>query len=162
MNFYRATDGQPMPCAEPLAQTEPQPGSCPCNFDLQFWTEPDPIDPIVQILPSYNLDICSGPDDPNTCLTCKVDHMPGSFTLLGVLANRFVPGSFAEEDKLLFFASEPPPLGAGACGVDASFASGFSYTTEGFELPVMTSEDSTACALDIEALAYAFDNMCMR
>ena len=161
-NFMRATEGKSLPCIKNAAPTNTQAGSCPCNFSLPFWTDPNREDAIVQILPSNSLNFCIEPVDPNTCLTCSVNYMPGSFTLVSVLANRFVPGQFAEEDKLFFFASQPLLSGAGACGVDNTFASGFSYTTEGFELPVTSSEDFTACALEIEALASAFDNMCMR
>ncbi len=160
-NFMRATGETSMPCIATAAATDTQPGSCPCNFSLPFWTDPNREDAIVQILPSDHLDLCVG-ENPGTCLTCSVNYMPGSFTLVSVLANRFVPGQFAEEDKLFFFASQPSLFGAGACGVDTTFASGFSYTTEGFELEVLTSEDFVACALDIGALASAFDNMCMR
>ncbi len=160
-NFMRATGENSMPCIEPAAPTDTQPGSCPCNFSLPFWTDPNREDAIVQILPSDHLDLCVG-ENPGTCLTCSASYMPGSFTLLSVLANRFVPGQFAEEDKLFFFASQPLLSGAGACGVDTTFASGFSYTTEGFELPLLTNEEFVACALEIEALASAFDNMCMR
>ena len=161
-NFMRATGGDSMPCIDTAAPIATQAGSCPCNFSLPFWTDPNREDAIVQILPSDHLDLCVG-ENPGTCLTCSVNYMPGSFTLVSVLANRFVPGQFAEEDKLLFFASQPPSLLLpGECGVDTTFASGFSYTTEGFELEVFTSEDFAACALDIGALASAFDNMCMR
>ena len=143
-----------MPCIDTAATIATQAGSCPCNFSLPFWTDPDRVDAIEQILPSDHLDLCVG-EDLGTCLTCSVNHMPGSFTLLSVLVNRFVPGQFAEEDKLLFFARQPFLEVAGACGVGTTFASGFSYTTEGFELPVRNSEDFAACALDIGALAYA-------
>ena len=160
-NFMRATGEDSMPCIEPAAPTDTQPGTCPCNFSLPFWTDPNREDAIVQILPSDHLDLCVG-ENPGTCLTCSVIHMPDTFTLLSVLANRFAPGQFAEEDKLFFFASQPSLFGAGACGVDTSFASGFSYTTEGFELPLLTNEEFVACALEIGALASAFDNMCMR
>ncbi len=161
-NFIRATDGKSLPCIESAAPTDTQAGSCPCNFSLPFWTDPDRVDAIVQILPSDHLDLCVG-ENPGTCLTCSVNHMPGSFTLLSVIANHFVPGQDPEEDKLLFFASQPPSPGvAGGCGVDTTFASGFSYTTEGFESEVWTSEEFVACALEIGALASAFDNMCMR
>ncbi len=160
-NFMRATEGKSLPCIKSAAPTDTQAGSCPCNFSLPFWTDPDREGAIVQILPSDHLDLCVG-ENPGTCLTCSVNYMPGSFTLVSVLANRFVPGQFAEEDKLFFFASQPLLSGAGACGVDTTFASGFSYTTEGFELPVTSSEEFVACALEIEALASAFDNMCMR
>ena len=153
LNFYRATDEQTMPCVESVVQTETQPGSCPCNFDLQFWTEPD------QILPSSNLDICTGPEDPNTCLTCKISDISGSLTLLGILVDLFVPGLLPQEDKLFFFATEPSPLTGGACGADGSFASGFSYTTEGFELPV-TSEEFAACAFDMGVLKDTYLAMC--
>ena len=151
-----------MPCIDTAAPIATQPGSCPCNFSLPFWTDPDRVDAIEHILPSRSLNFCIEPVDPNTCLNCTVNHMTGSFTLLSVLANRFVPGQFAEEDKLLFFARQPFLEVAGGCGVDTTFASGFSYTTEGFELPVRNSEDFAACTLEIGALAYAFDNMCMR
>ena len=161
-NFMRATGEDSMPCIATAPPIATQPGSCPCNFSLPFWTDPDRVDAIEQILPSRSLNFCIEPVDPNTCLTCSVNYMPGSFTLVSVLANRFVPGQFAEEDKLFFFASQPLLSGAGACGVDTTFASGFSYTTEGFELEVLTSENFAACALDIGALASAFDNMCMR
>ena len=160
-NFMRATGGDPMPCIDTAAPIATQAGSCPCNFSLPFWTDPDRVDAIEQILPSDHLDLCVG-EDPGTCLTCSVNHMPGSFTLLSVIANRFVPGQDPEEDKLLFFARQPFLEVAGACGVDTTFAAGFSYLTEGFELEVWTSEDFTACALEIGALASAFDNMCMR
>ncbi len=160
-NFMSATGGDSLPCIKSAAPTDTQAGGCPCNFSLPFWTDPDREDAIVQILPSRSLNFCIE-KDPNTCLTCSVNYMPGSFTLLSVLVNRFVPGQFAEEDKLLFFASQPFLEVAGGCGVGTTFASGFSYTTEGFELPVRNSEDFAACALDIGALAYAFDNMCMR
>ena len=160
-NFVEVTGEDSMPCEDTAAPIATQAGSCPCNFSLPFWTDPDREDAIVQILPSRSLNFCIE-KDPNTCLTCSVNYMPGSFTLLSVLVNRFVPGQFAEEDKLLFFASQPFLEVAGGCGVGTTFASGFSYTTEGFELPVRNSEDFAACALDIGALAYAFDNMCMR
>ncbi len=161
-NFIRATEGKSLPCIKSVAPTNTQAGSCPCNFSLPFWTDPDRVGAIVQILPSRSLNFCIE-KDPNTCLTCSVNHMPGSFTLLSVIANRFVPGQDPEEDKLLFFASQPPSLSLpGGCGVDTTFAAGFSYLTEGFELEVWTSEDFTACALDIGALASAFDNMCIR
>ncbi len=160
-NFIRATEGKSLPCIESAAPTDTQAGSCPCNFSLPFWTDPDRVDAIEQILPSRSLNFCIE-DDPNTCLNCTVNHMPGSFTLLSVIANRFVPGQDPEEDKLLFFASQPSLFGAGACGVDTTFASGFSYTTEDFELEVLTSEEFVACALEIGPLANAFDDMCMR
>jgi hypothetical protein len=170
-NFTRATGEESMPCEdnEPAAPTDTQAGSCPCNFSLPFWTDPDRVDAIVQILPSRSLNFCIK-DDPNTCLTCSVNHMTGSYTLLSVIANRFVPDQDPfvpdqdpEEDKLLFFAYPPPSLSfPGGCGVDTNFASGFSYTTEDFELPLLTNEEFVACALDIEALASVFDNMCIR
>ncbi len=161
-NFERLPGSPKMPCEGDSAQiAPPSTGSCPCNFSLPFWTDPDRVDAIVQILPSDHLNFCIE-KDPNTCLTCSVNYMTSPFTLLSVLVNRFVPGQFAEEDKLLFFARQPFLEVAGACGVGTTFASGFSYTTEGFELPVRNSEDFAACALDIGALAYAFDNMCMR
>ena len=159
-----------MPCEGDSAQiAPPSTGSCPCNFSLPFWTDPDRVDTIEQILPSDHLNLCVG-EDLGTCLTCSVNHMTGSYTLLSVIANRFVPDQDPfvpdqdpEEDKLLFFAYPPPSLSfPGGCGVDTNFASGFSYTTEDFELPLLTNEEFVACALDIGALAYAFDNMCMR
>jgi hypothetical protein len=170
-NFMRATGKESMPCEdnEPAAPTDTQAGSCPCNFSLPFWTDPDRVDAIVQILPSRSLNFCIK-DDPNTCLNCTVNHMTGSYTLLSVIANRFVPDQDPfvpdqdpEEDKLLFFAYPPPSLSfPGGCGVDTNFASGFSYTTEDFELPLLTNEEFVACALDIGALASVFDNMCIR
>ncbi len=161
-NFMRATDGKSLPCIKSAAPIATQAGSCPCNFSLPFWTDPDRVDAIEQILPSDHLDLCVG-EDLGTCLTCSVNHMPGSYTLLSVIANRFVPDQLAEEDKLLFFAYPPPsPSFPGGCGVDTNFASGFSYTTEDFELPLLTNEEFVACALDIEALASVFDNMCIR
>ena len=57
-NFIRATEGKSLPCIKSAAPTDTQAGSCPCNFSLPFWTDPDREDAIVQILPSRSLNFC--------------------------------------------------------------------------------------------------------
>ena len=157
LNFTRATGGDPMPCgtSEPALSTGSQLGSCPCNFDQQSWTDQP------QILPSLHIPICTGVADSSTCITCGISDLSGSMTLLGVLVNLWTDGFSAQEDRLFFFTTDPSTPVGGACGVDASFSSGDSFTTPDGELPV-TSEEFSACVSDIGALQSAYLAMCSR
>ena len=155
LSFSRATGGDPMPCETSANPTGSQTGSCPCNFDSQFWTEQP------QILPSLHIPICTGTADPSTCITCGINDMFASTTFLSVLVNLWTDGFSSQEDKLFFFTTEPSSLLGGACGADASFASGDSFTTPDGGLPV-TNEESSACAADIGALQSAYATMCSR
>ena len=87
--------------------------------------------------------------------------MSASTTFLSVLVNLWTDGFSSQEDKLFFFTTEPSSLLGGACGADASFASGDSFTTPGGELPV-TSEEFSACAADIGVLKDAYFGLCSR
>ncbi len=152
-NFSRATGAKIMPCETPQDQPGPPTGSCPCNFDLQFWTSQN------QILDSTNLPLCTGTADPNTCITCGINTMSSSTTFLSVLVNLWADGISSQEDKLFFFTTEPSSLLGGACGADISLSSGYIFTTEGYQLPV-TSEEFGACAFDIGILKDAYATMC--
>lgn len=154
-NFSEATGGDPMPCETPANPSGSQTGSCPCNFDQQFWTEQP------QILPSPHLPSCTGTADPSTCITCGINTMSASTTFLSILVNLWTDGFSSQEDKLFFFTTEPSSLLGGACGADASFASGDSFTTPGGELPV-TSEEFSGCAADIGVLKDAYLGLCSR
>ena len=151
-DFSRATEGQRMPCEE----TESQLGSCPCNFDLQFWTSQP------QILPSSSLPMCSGTGGSNTCITCTISSPAGLNTYLGVLVNLFTDGIGVEEDSLFFFTTDPSSPAGGTCVADTFFGgSGATFTTEGGKLP-LTSEQLSACLSDIGALKSAYVHMCSR
>ncbi len=153
-NFYRATEGTPMPCENISSDPTGTPtGSCPCNFDLQFWTAQP------QILDSSHLPICTDTGDPSTCISCGISTMSSSTTFLSILVNLWTDGLSSQEDKLFFFTSEPSSMFGGACGADASFASGDVFTTPDGELPV-TSEEFGACAFDIVALKDTYATMC--
>jgi hypothetical protein len=87
--------------------------------------------------------------------------MSASTTFLSVLVNLWNDGFSSQEDKLLFFTTEPSTLLGGSCGADASFSSGDSYMTPGGELPV-TDQEFGACASDIGALQNTYAAMCNR
>ncbi len=154
-NFMRATGMDKMPCYTAPSPTGTPLGSCPCNFDQQFWTDQP------QILHSSDIPICNGTADPSTCITCGINDMFASTTFLSVLVNLWADGFSSQEDKLFFFTTDPSPLLGGACGADVSFASGDVFTTPDGELPV-TSEEFSACAFDIGVLKDAYLGMCSR
>jgi hypothetical protein len=162
LSFVRATGDQP-PCKTSDADPNETPtgSSCPCNFD-QSWTKQ------TQILSSSDILICNGTDeddpicneDPDPYITCAVNDMSGSNTFLSVLANLWTGGTSSQDqqDQLLFFTSEPSTL-PGVCGVDVRFSSGDTFITPNDGLPV-TSDEFSACALDIGELQSAYADMC--
>ncbi len=154
-NFGKVTN-VPMPCGalEPAAEPPPGPGpgpgpqlgSCPCSFDVAFWT----IDNLSPLLADINLSsdiICSIlPSDPNF----------SSLKFVQVLLNRL--GTF-EEDGMFFIVSHPSSSMGGRCTAEGSFKSETIMITGGSELPV-TSEQFPLCASDIDALQARFLTLC--
>ena len=150
-NFSEATGGDPMPCETPANPPGSQTGSCPCNFDQQFWTEQP------QILDRLDPPLCTG--DFSNCITCGINNMSSSTTFLSILVNLWADGFSSQEDKLFFFTAAPSSLLGGSCGADASFASGDYFTTPDGELSV-TSEEFSACVSDIEILKEEYLRLC--
>ncbi len=150
-NFIRATGMEKMPCDTTIAPTDSPLGSCPCNFDVEFWTEQP------QILYRPDPPLCTG--DFSNCITCGINSMSSSTTFLSILVNLWTDGFSSQEDKLFFFTAAPSSLLGGSCGVDASFASGDSFTTADGELPV-TSGEFSACVSDIEDLKEEYLRLC--
>ena len=150
-NFYRATDKRIF-CGEPISSRS-QFGNCPCNFDVESWTNNQ-----TQILKRSNLSLCTG--ELNNCITCDIKNGSfGSFTSLSVLVNLF-DGSVPEpEDSLFFFTTKPSDLAGGTCGVDVSLSSGFMFTTPGNQLP-LSSDQFPACISDMGALQNAYVALC--
>ncbi len=147
-NFINvAGEGAKMLCENTAPAAPQSTGSCPCNFDVEFWPTNE-----TQILKTSKLSLCTG--DLNNCITCDIKNgVFGSFTSLSVLVTLF-DGSFPEpEDSLFFFTTEPSNLAGGTCGVDVSF------TTEGGQLP-MTSDQFPACISDMGALQNAYVALC--
>ncbi len=152
LNFSLATGGHTMPCAtQPAAPTGSPLGSCPCNFDVEYWTEQP------QILDRPDPPLCTG--DFSNCITCGINNLSSSTTFLSILVNLWTDGFSSQEDKLFFFTAAPSPLLGGSCGVDASFASGDTFTTADGELPV-TSGEFSACVSDIEDLKEEYLRLC--
>ena len=151
-NFSLATGEHTMPCAtQPAAPTGSPLGSCPCNFDVEFWTEQP------QILDRPDPPLCTG--DFSNCITCGINNMSSSTTFLSILVNLWADGFSSQEDKLFFFTAAPSSLLGGSCGADASFASGDYFTTPDGELSV-TSEEFSACVSDIEILKEEYLRLC--
>ncbi len=157
-NFYNAT-GEKISC-DPSSPpdtssppTESQPGSCPCDFDVESWVPNQ-----NQILKTSNLPLCTG--SLTNCITCDIKKSVfGSFTSLSVLVNLFNGTVPEPTDSLLFFITEPfdPPAGE-ACGVDVSFNSPK-------ETPITTEDPVSiaqfpACISDREALQSAYLALC--
>ncbi len=153
-NFYRATGLDKMPCYTAPSPAGSQLGSCPCNFDVQLWTAQ------TQILDSTGLPMCNGTFD--ACMTCDINTLSGPTTFLGVTVNRWDNGFSSQEDTLFFFTTDPSSLAGGACGADISFASGYTFTTEGGQLDVTSEQQFSACVSDIGALQSAYVAMCSR
>ncbi len=133
--------------------TESQPGSCPCDFDVESWVPNQ-----NQILKTSNLPLCTG--SLTNCITCDIKtSVFGSFTSLSVLVNLFNGTVPEPKDSLLFFITEPfdPPAGE-ACGVDVSFNSPE-------ETPITTEDPVSiaqfpACISDLGALQSAYLALC--
>jgi hypothetical protein len=151
LNFSLATGGDLMPCAQSAAPTGSSLGSCPCNFDVEFWTEQP------QILDRPDPPLCTG--DFSNCITCGINNMSSSTTFLSILVNLWADGFSSQEDKLFFFTAAPSSLLGGSCGADGSFASGDSFTTPDGELSV-TSGEFSACVSDIEILKEEYLRLC--
>ncbi len=104
--------------------------------------------------------MCNGTFD--ACMTCDINTLSGPTTFLGVTVNRWDNGFSSQEDTLFFLTTDPFSLAGGACGADASFASGYTFTTEGGQLDVTNEQQFSACVSDIGALQSAYVAMCSR
>ena len=153
-NFINvAGEDAKMPCKNTAPAAPQSTGNCPCNFDVESWTNNQ-----TQILKRSNLSLCTG--ELNNCITCDIKNGSfGSFTSLSVLVNLF-DGSVPEpEDSLFFFTTKPSDLAGGTCGVDVSLSSGFMFTTPGNQLP-LSSDQFPACISDMGALQNAYVALC--
>lgn len=164
-NFERATHDnvQCPPSVEP--QTEPESG-CPCNFDVEFWTDPTLE---ANILHTAGLTACD-PDSSstNTCFECKVQMWTSfSNTVLSVVVDLREGNTFTKQDNLFFVATEPspepPPDGAcfaqGSVNTTTFFVTVDPSTQEDAELPV-TDAQFPMCLTDMTALHKEFLKLC--
>jgi len=109
-NFDKAADGA-MPC---LIESELGLYNCPCNFDLEFWTNQ------AQILQTGNATACDpgtmfppAGSPTNACFTCNVATWSfNSTTFLSVVVDLWVDGQASTEDALFFTATDPSAAGA--------------------------------------------------
>jgi hypothetical protein len=166
VNFDEASGGAVMPC---LVEPQPELGlyDCPCNFDVEFWTDQ------AQILQTGNATACEpGTMDPpagsatNACFTCNVAMWSfNSTTSLSVVVDLWVDGEVSTEDALFFTATDPSA--AGACFAEGSVDFEPIYTTidpltqEVGELP-LTSEEFSVCLSDITAVRDTFLALCQQ
>ena len=168
VNFDKAS-GATMPC---LVEPEPEPElgqyDCPCNFDVEFWTDQ------AQILQTGTATACEpGTVDPpagsatNACFTCKVAMWSfNSTTSLSAVVDLWVAGDFSTEEALFLTATDATdPSAAGACFAQGSVDFEPFYTTidpltpDVGELPV-TSEEFPVCLLDITVVRDKFLALC--
>jgi len=162
-NFDKAAGGVTMPCME----TELELYNCPCNFDVEFWTDQAPI------LQTGNATACDpGTMDPpagsstTACFTCNVATWSfNSTTFLSVVVDLWVDGQASTEDALFFTATDPSA--AGACFAEGSvdfksiYATIDPSTQEVGELPV-TNEEFPVCLSDMTVVQDAFLALCQQ
>ena len=127
-----------MPCGGPISPGS-QVGSCPCNFNVQFWTSK------TQIVKTENA----------TDFTCTWLNSSGPFTLMNLTVD-----SSSTQDILTFVTTDPVSIQGGTCAYDAHFNSDTTIiTTPGGEL-LVTPVDFPACVSDIAALRSAYLALC--
>jgi len=164
-SFERATQEEPPCYLQGVVEADPE-SECPCNFNVQFWTEPTLETPILQ---TEGLIACDPADSSiNSCFTCRVAMW--SFdrtTFLSKVVGLWEGGTRIKKDDLYFLATEPwpePPL-AGECFAQGSVNSEIFYATfnpstqqEG-EL-LVTDTQFPVCLSDLTALQEAFLALC--
>ena len=171
-NFDKATGGDTMPC---LIEPEPEPElalyDCPCNFDVEFWTDQ------AQILQTGNATACNpGTMDPpagsptNACFTCDIARWSfNPTTFLSAVVDLWVDGEVSREvsteDALFFTATDSSE--AGACFDEGSVDFESIYTTidpltqEVGELPV-TNAEFPVCLSGMTVVQDAFLALCQQ
>jgi hypothetical protein len=162
-NFDTATGGSTMPC---LVEPEPEPGlyDCPCNFDVEFWTDQAQI---LQTGTACNSGTVDPPAGSNACFTCNVLMWSfNSTTSLSVAVDLWVDGDFSTEEALFLTATDATdPSATGACFAEGSVDFEPIYTTidpltqDVGELPV-TGEKFPVCLLDMTAVQDKFLALC--
>ena len=140
LNFSRATGGGEPNCGPSSAPTGSQLGSCPCNFDVQYWTSFK-----AQIVKTENA----------TAFTCTWVNSSGPLTLMNLTVD-----SSSTQDTLTFVATDPVSISGGTCAYDVDFDSEpTSLTTPGGER-LVNSEEFPACVSDIAALRDEYLILC--